>query len=52
MMLNKFAIFALANLLTIFMLAWVDLIPGWMVIIPIVQCVPLMAWASDHEENR
>lgn len=51
-MLNKFAIFALANFLTIFMLAWVGLIPGWMMIIPMVQAIPLFAWANDHEENR
>lgn len=52
MALNKFAYFALANMLTIFMLIWVDLIPGWMMFIPTVQAIPLMAWASDHEENR
>jgi hypothetical protein len=48
---NKFAIFAVANFLTIFMLSWVGIVPSWIIIIPIVQSIPLFAWAYDYEEK-
>jgi hypothetical protein len=50
--LNKFSVFALANVITIFMLAWTGLIPGWMVVIPVLQMIPLLAWADDYNEGQ
>jgi hypothetical protein len=49
---NKFAVFAVSNVATIFLLIWVGLIPEWVILFPIVQSIPLFAWADDYENSR